>query len=180
MKFNLPTWLCAVLALVLVAFGLLFGTWSGYREERAEVTALLESENGLMDVLDYRAADGLNLCVVARRHLSADDSDVLALEQSARALQQSTDLNIRRTEDAKLTVNVADVAAKLRASQSFAASQRDQKYLEMLTADLNNLKGSTAVTMYNEAAHAFNQRLGGSLFGTLAALLGVDACPVYQ
>lgn len=180
MKFNLPTWLCVVLALVLVAFGLVFGTWSGYREDRADVTALLEADNGLMDVLSYRAADGLNLCVVARRHLGAEDDDVLALEQSARALQQSTDLAVRRTEDAKLTVNVADVSAKLNSSASFLASQRDQKYLEMLTADLSNLKGSTAVTVYNEAAHAFNRKLGGSLFGALASMLGVQACPVYQ
>lgn len=180
MKFNLPTWLCVLIALTLVAFGLVFGTWSGYREERSEVWALLESENGLMDVLDYRAADGLNLCVVAKRHLSAEDEAVLALERSARALQQSTELSIRRAEDAKLTVSVAEVADKLRASQSFLASQRDQKYLEMLTADLSNLKGSTAVTVYNEAAHAFNRKLGGSLFGALASMLGVQACPVYQ
>ena len=180
MKFNLPTWLCVVIALALVAFGLLFGTWSGYQEDRADVTALLETENGLMDVLEYRAADGLNLCVVARRHLNAADPALLALEQSARALQQSTDLAVRRTEDAKLTASVADVAEKLRASQSFTLSQRDQKYLDMLTADLSNLKGSTAVTVYNTAAQAFNQKLEGSLFGRLASVLGVGACPVYQ
>ena len=180
MKFNLPTGLCILLALVLVVSGLVYGTWMGFREDRADVNALLKAENGLMDVLDYRAADGLNLCVVAKRHLMAQDEDVLALEMSARAMQQSVDLNIRRAEDAKLTAAVSAVSQKLLESASFQLSQRDQKYLEMLSADLNNLKGSTAVTLYNEAAHAFNQQLGGSPFGTLASLLGVQPCPVYQ
>ena len=69
MKRNLPTGACVLIALALVAFGLIYGTLTGYGEERAQVEALWSGENGLSDVLSYRGADGLNLCVVARRHL---------------------------------------------------------------------------------------------------------------
>ena len=89
MKRNLPTGACVLIALALVAFGLIYGTLTGYGEERAQVEALWSGENGLSDVLSYRGADGLNLCVVARRHLPQDDPDVLALEESAGALRSS-------------------------------------------------------------------------------------------
>ena len=65
MKRNLPTGACVLIALALVAFGLIYGTLTGYGEERAQVEALWSGENGLSDVLSYRGADGLNLCVAA-------------------------------------------------------------------------------------------------------------------
>lgn len=80
MKLKLPIGVCVLISLALVVFGLIFGTVSGFADERRQVTALLEGENGLMDVLSYRGADGLNLCVVARRHLPQADEDVTALE----------------------------------------------------------------------------------------------------
>ena len=89
MKRNLPTGVCVLIALALVAFGLIYGTLTGYGDERAQVEALWSGENGLSDVLCYRGADGLNLCVVARRHLPQNDPDVLALEQSAGALRSA-------------------------------------------------------------------------------------------
>ena len=85
MKIKLPTGLCVLMALALVVFGVFYGTFTGFRSDRAEVEELLE--NGLETVLEYRGADGMNLCVVARRHLPKDDPDVLALEAAARTLQ---------------------------------------------------------------------------------------------
>lgn len=180
MKWNLPTWLCVIIALALVVFGMEFGTRMGFAQEREEVTQLLEQENGLMDVLAYRAADGLNLCVVAARHLSAADADLTELESTARRLQANAPLETRRSLDEQMTAAVAAVSAKLRASDSFLRSQRDQKYLEMLTADLNNLKSSAAVSTYNAAAQAYNAKLEQTLPGRLAVLLGADACALYQ
>ena len=86
MKHRLPLGACILAALALVAFGLVYGTLRGYADERREVEALWEEANGLRDVLSYRAADGLNLCVVARRHLAADDGTVLALGEASDAL----------------------------------------------------------------------------------------------
>lgn len=180
MKNKLPVGLSVVIALVLVAFGLLYGTWSGYSGDRAEVEALLEKQNGLMDVLSYRAADGLNLCVVARRHLSADDEALAALDTAARTLRDSASLEESSAADKALAAAVSDVSARLQASSSFQTSERDQRYLSMLTADLNNLSSSAAVSTYNEGAKAFNEKLDAPLSGALARLLGVRPCTLYQ
>ena len=180
MKNKLPVGLSVVIALVLVAFGLLYGTWMGYSEDRAEVTALLEKENGLMDVLSYRAADGLNLCVVARRHLDAAAESLLALETAARALQNASALEECNAADKALAQAVGDLSSRLQASAGFQTSERDQRYLSMLTADLNNLSASAAVSTYNEAASAFNEKLAAPLSGALAKLLGVEPCALYQ
>lgn len=44
MKRNLPTGACVLIALALVAFGLIYGTLSGYGDERAQVEALWSGE----------------------------------------------------------------------------------------------------------------------------------------
>ena len=80
MKKSLPISVCILISLALVLFGLAFGTVKGFGDDKQQVTQLLSGENGLMDVLAYRGADGHNLCVVASRHLT-DDPDVAALSQ---------------------------------------------------------------------------------------------------
>ncbi len=181
MKWKLPIWLCVVISLALVIFGLVFGTVRGFRDEQAQVTACLESENGLLDVLSYRGADGLNLCVVAKRHLAADDEDVAALETAARGLQSAqTGLQEKKESDAQLESAAARVSRKLKASESFQQSQRDQKYLDMLLSDMQNLSGSAAADAYNQAAESFNELLGAPVTGKLAELLGVKPCALYQ
>jgi len=180
MKNKLPVGWSVVIALLLVAFGLLYGTWMGYREDRAEVTALLEAENGLMDVLAYRAADGFNLCVVARRHLNAEDESLIALESASRSLQTASALEECNVRDKALAKAVSDVSSRLQSSPSFQSSERDQRYLAMLMSDLNNLSASAAVTTYNESARAFNEKLNAPLAGALARLMGIAPCTLYQ
>ena len=180
MKIKVPMGISVAIALVLVAFGLFYGTWSGFREDRAGVEALLTHENGLMDVLSYRAADGLNLCVVARRHLPGDDAALVQLEKAARELQSAQGVYACRDADERLNEAIGAVSVSLRQNESFRMSQRDGKYLDMLTADLSNLSGSAAVTTYNQAARAFNQKLGGSVAGFLASLMGISQCPLYE
>ena len=180
MKRNLPTGACVLIALALVAFGLIYGTLSGYGDERAQVEALWSGENGLSDVLSYRGADGLNLCVVARRHLPQDDPAVLALEESAGALRSSGGAALKKEADAALEAAFEAVARKLESSGSFQTSERDQRYLSMLAADLNSLGASQAVGTYNRAASAFNDLLAAPLTGALARLLGVSPCELYE
>lgn len=180
MKFKLPLWLCIVLAAALVAFGLAYGTVQGFLDERAQADALLNGQNGLMDVLAYRGADGLNLCVVARRHLARDDADVAALEAAARALKGAGTLEDKRAADERLEAAVHTVADRLRAAPSFQAAARDVNYLDMLEADLRALGASAAVSAYNEAAAAFNDLLQGSVAGALARFLGVAPCALYE
>ncbi len=180
MKPKLSIGVCVLISLALVVFGLLFGTMSGYADDRRQVTALLEGDNGLLDVLSYRGADGLNLCVVARRHLSGD-ADVAALETAANNLRSGRGgLEAKKREDAKLNEAVGAVAAKLKQTQSFQESERDRKYLDMLTADMQNLSKSAMVTTYNEAAVDFNSQLETPVIGALAKLLGVKPCELYE
>lgn len=180
MKNKLPVGLSVLIALVLVAFGLLYGTWAGFREDFEDVNSLLTMENGLMDVLGYRAADGLNLCVVAGRHLSADDEALAALKSAAQELRSCTGLADCKTADDALAKAVSAVSSRLQETPGFQQSQRDKNYLAMLTADLNNLSASAAVSTYNDAASDFNRKLSGPLSGALARLLGMEACPLYE
>ena len=178
MKNKLPTALCVCMALLLVLFGVVYGTWSGFREERAQVEDLLTMENGLLDVQGYRAADGLNLCAVAKRHLPAQSEALQQLESVSRQLLEAAVL--RTALDQELAQAVEAVSAALQETASFQNSQRDQRYLDMLTADLNSLRASEAVSAYNQAAARFNQQLEAPLLGRLAMLLGVEKCPLYQ
>ena len=72
------------------------------------------------------------------------------------------------------------MARKLQSSSSFQASERDQRYLSMLEADLNSLGASQAVSTYNRAASGFNDLLAAPLTGALARLLGVSPCELYE
>ena len=180
MKNKLPTALCVVIAVALVAFGLLYGTWSGFREDRAQVDELLTMENGLLDVLSYRAADGLNLCAVAKRHLPAADEALQELETFARQLQQTAEVRAATSLDHALQEAFAAVSAKLKETSGFQQSQRDQRYLDMLTADFASLRASDVVNAYNQAASDFNSQLAQPVSGCLASLLGVEKCPLYE
>lgn len=180
MNWKLPTWLCILITIVLVTGGLAYGTWSGYREDRAAVEELLTMENGLMDVLGYRAADGINLCTVARRHLPAQDEDLLTLENCSRQQLQTAEVRASASLDYAVAEAFAALSAKLKETTSFQQSQRDQRYLDMLTADLNSLHASSAVKAYNSAAVEFNQKLDAPVSGDLARLLGIEKCPLYE
>lgn len=180
MKNKLPTAVCVLIAAVLVIFGLLYGTWSGFREERAQVDELLVMENGLMDVLGYRAADALNLCAVAKRHLPAQDENLVMLEKQARELQQASAARLSITLDHAVSEAFSAVSASLKEADSFLQSQRDQRYLDMLTADFGSLRASEIVSIYNQAAADFNSQLAKPVSGHLAVLLGIEKCPLYE
>lgn len=180
MKRSLPTGLCILISLALVLFGLGFGTVKGYTADRAQVTELLNGENGLMDVLGYRGADGHNLCVVANRHLNGDE-DVAELSRMAAVLTDETQpLAAKKVENDRLDAAVQAVKAKLEAAPTYQQSQRDQKYMAMLEGDLKNLSATDKVSLYNQAAQDFNTQLSAPVSGWIAKLLGVEPCELYQ
>ncbi len=180
MKKSLPIGVCILISLALVLFGLGFGTVKGYADDRAQVTQLLSGENGLMDVLGYRGADGHNLCVVAGRHLSGDP-DVEALRRLAALLtDDSASLADKKAANQQLDAAVQAVKAKLEATSSYQQSQRDQGYMAMLEGDLKNLSASDKVSLYNQAAQAFNASLNAPVSGWIATVLGVQPCELYQ
>lgn len=180
MKFKLPMGVCVLIAVVLVVFGLGYGTFSGFREDRQQVTQLLNGENGLLDALSYQGADGLNLCVVADRHLS-DNADVEALRTVSRKLNTGDEtLEEQKKDTEELSVLFAKVLEQLRAAESFQQSQRDQRYAAMLESDWKNLTENALFDTYNSAAEDFNRKLTTTPVGKLAGLLGVSPCELYE
>lgn len=182
MKKSLPISVCILISLALVLFGIVYGTVSGFKDDQEKVTELLTGDNGLEDVLGYRGADGHNLCVVARRHLT-EDEDVANLSRIAVILtDESQSLAVRKAENDQLDAAVEAVKAKLSQTPSFLESPRDAKYLTMLESDLKNLSGTGTdkATLYNQAAQEFNQKLQDSLMGKLAQILGVPTLELYQ
>lgn len=180
MKFKLPMGVCVLIAIVLVLFGLGYGTFSGFREDRQQVTQLLSGENGLLDALSYQGADGLNLCVVADRHLSGS-ADVEALRQVSQKLNAGDEtLEEQKKDTEKLSVLFAKVLEQLRMADSFQQSERDQRYAAMLESDWKNLTENALFDTYNSAAEDFNRKLTTTPVGKLAGLLGVSPCELYE
>ncbi len=180
MKKSLPISVCILISLALVLFGLGFGTVKGYADDKEQVDKLLNGENGLMDVLAYRGADGHNLCVVAERHLQ-DDPDVVTLRQTATILTDATQpLSQKKQANDQLDAAVQAVKQKLLENASFQQSQRDQQYLAMVEGDLKNLAATDKVSLYNQAAQSFNDQLFKGIPGWIATVLGVKPCELYQ
>lgn len=180
MKPRLSIGVCVLISLVLVLVGLAYGTYGGFVDDRAQAVELLEGENGLAGVLSYRGADGLNLCAVAQRHL-AGDGDVEALRALARKLADGQgDMAEKTAWNNEMDALVGAIRQKLVDSDSFRASERDQRYLAMLESDLTSLSQSDLKNTYNQAADKFNARLSDTLMGKLARLLGVKPCERYE
>ena len=179
MKPKLSLGLSLLIALLLVAFGLVYGSVSGYADERAHVNALLEGDSGLFTVVGYRASDGLNLCVVADRHL-AGDARVAELRAAAQALRQTGQaLPTLKKQNDTLTAAFQAVAEALRANSGFLASARDQQYLDMLSADFTQYGEHAIFNTYNAAVESFNQKLNSPVLGFLARFFGIQPCEAY-
>ena len=180
MKPKLTIGVSILISLLLVAFGLLYGNVSGYADERAHVTALLAGESGLTAVLGYRAADGLNLCVVADRHIPGD-ADATALRSAANALRSGeTSLTALKLKDGNLSTAFSTLATRLAATPSLTASQRDRQYLSMLTADFAQCGENAIFATYNKAAADFNQKLQTPVLGDVARFFGVKPSELYE
>lgn len=180
MKKGLSIGACVLISLALVLFGVLYGTAAGFADDRQHATELLTGENGVVDMLSYRAADGMNLAVVARRHLPENDADVAAMESAAGNLRDGrVSLTLRKQEDKRLDAAVQLVAEKLKQSSSFSASVRDKNYLDMLMTDMQDLSHSAVISTYNTAAREFNQQLEQPFIGSIAKLLGVKPCETF-
>ena len=180
MKPKLSVGVCLLICLALVAFGVVYGATAGFRDERAQVQALLTEENGLMDVLDYCGADALNLCVVAERHM-AGDADVQALHAAGATLRDAkATLSAKRQAMATVQEKLEAVAQKLGASESFLASERDVGYLRLLRTDVQQLTLSPKIDSYNEAAAAYNELFSDPFSGFLGRLTGAKPCELLQ
>lgn len=180
MKLKLSTGVSILICLVLIVAGLGLGAVRGFSKERENVTSLLEGDSGLMDVLMYRGADGLNLCAVAQRHIAGSE-ELAGLESISRSLLASGGTLAEKQElDAQLDASVSAVVTLLENTDSYRANVRDQGYISMLKSDLAGLNNQSFYSEYSVAADAFNQKLQNTLFGKIAGFFGVRPCTMDQ
>jgi len=180
MKTTGRTALCLLLALLLVAGGLLYGARKGWQAEADGVSALYAAEGGLRAMLALRAADASNLLQVAARHLPPGDELLSALSGARDTLgREEASLSEKYAANRRLTQAVEALSPALAQSDSFPEDTRDQNYVTTLTQALNSYEGSGAAQAYNEAAEAFNRRKGRSPSGLAAGLMGVPDAPLF-
>ena len=176
---KLPLWICILICLLLVSFGLVYGTVSGFSGDKARVTALLEQENGLKDMISYYGADGLNLAAVAARHLP--EQSLSELKEAAGAVNANEgDLPQQKRNAARMAAAADAVTAELEQTDSWQTSERDQRYTALIRSDMQQLVSGSMIDTYNQAADRFNASLQTVPAGWLARLAGITACPVYR
>ena len=179
MKPKLTIGVSILIALVLLVFGLVYGNVSGYADDRSHVNALLAGDGGLLTAVGYRAADGLNLCVVADRHLTGD-ADVATLRSVAEVLRGGIpELATVKTRDGELATAFSAVNRKLGATESFQQSARDRQFLEMLNTDFQDYGQNAIYATYNKAALDFNQKLMKPVLGDVARFFGIKPCELF-
>ena len=180
MKPKLSVWVCLLICLALVVFGVVYGSTAGFRDERAQVQALLTEDDGLMDVLADCGADALNLCVVAGRHIPGDE-DVQALQAAGRTLRdKAATFAAKQQALAEVQQRAEAVAQKLGESESFRASSRDVGYLKSLGASVQASLLSPKMDSYNQAARAYNELFADPFSGFLAKLTGAKPCELFE
>ena len=178
---RIPIGVAVIFAVLLILFGVVFGTVRGLTDERKKVESLLTRDGGLYDLLFDRGADGVNLCKVARRHLIQNDESILSLERYAEILMsEETELEEKKQANDMLEPAFETVRDKVSATQTCMASQRDRNYLEMLHKDLLAISAAEAVQAYNRAAESFNDQLKKPFSGYLAGLFQIKACKLFM
>ena len=165
--------LCA--ALVLCAVGI--GAVRGWSDERSAVLASLEKGGDFYSACENRAMDAANLCVVANRHLPAEDPDLVSLRNASQALLEGpADVHAALALDQQITSAAASLGQRLSQLPSVLTSQRDMVYTDVLTKALAD--SSSLSTTWNRLAGDFNSRLSSDLIGKLARALGVTPLPL--
>lgn len=182
MKQNRFTETAAVIfAVVLVIAGVIWNNVGTYTDKRAKVLQEMAAGSELDTALVNRGSDGLNLCVVARRHLPALDADILALNEASRTLQDQSLDAAKRLETSGRVLELAEALQEKLQECDGVAGSRDQGYLDMI---LNALRVTddpiTAAGAYNHAAQRFNEALASPVDGFLPRLFGVKPCSLVQ
>ncbi len=172
MKNTLTTLACALLCAALVIGGICHGAVRGWRAEQDKVLHPDRQEGTVYAALSERAMDAANLCVVAARHLPADDSRLTELRSLRATLEneQATTVLLAQA-DQRLTALALQLADELPKLDTVQQSPRDQVYISTLTRILGEASGSGS--SYLTQVRAFNHRLRSSFTGRLAIALGV-------
>ena len=160
------------LMILMVLFGVVFGAYRGWNEERAMVE---ETWAGLESMLQARVESAYNVLTVAGRHLPQDHEAVVRLRNARDTLEGENSLSEKAAANEELTRAAKDVLALLVETPSVQQDSRDRMYAESyLPQMLAQSEEKTAGAQYNIAAAQFNERLSASLSGKIASLLGIE------
>ncbi len=174
MKNTGRTFICLLIAFILIIGGIAFGASKGWKAEAQDLEMLYEKDGGLKNLLDLRAADAGNLLVVARRHLDKQDDRIIDLEDARNVLQGNGPLTEKYAANQALTEAVAALGDSLDNLPSLKANTKDWNYVVSLTKALEAYADGDAVRVYNEAVASYNQRMEGSISGWIAGhLMGI-------
>lgn len=175
-RFQLPHIVCIILAILLVVGGTVWNNVAGVKNLRAKA---MNKAAALQDILENRGADGMNLSVIAARHLPGDDEDLTGLIAAAKTLQsKEATLSEKQTASEVLNGCFARLQQKLANLEGFAET-RDAAYLQMVQTALNTDSAEQAATLYNQQAIIYNNRLASPLDGLLSRLFGLKPCGLF-
>lgn len=169
MKITLSHIVSILICLVLVAAAVCIGAVRGWSSER---DGLQSDMNALLEI---RAMDAANLCVVAARHVPGDADLVRLQAASALLLGNSGSFEERTAADEVITEAALALTNRLASMPTVQSNKRDSGYVAMFT-DVLNVRSSLARKLGPEVSD-FNNRLSGDLTGKLAMLLGVSTLP---
>lgn len=178
MKITFSTVMSIVICIVLVAGAVCIGAVKGWSSDRDAVLRAPTLDGEMSALLQIRAMDAANLCVVAARHVPADDADLLALRQASELLLRGNPAQPMQADNV-ITEVAQRFAQRLPAMSSVAASKRDKAYVKTLT---DTLCAETSLSHnYALLVEDFNHRLSAEMTGRLAMALGVkpiESAPV--
>jgi hypothetical protein len=159
------------LMILMVLFGVVYGAYHGWNEERIQVE---ETWAGLESMIQARVESAYNVLTVARRHLPEGHEALLRLQKAKDTLEGNAPLSEKAAANEELTLAAKDVLLLLVQAESVQKDSRDKMYAESyLPQMLSQSEEKTAGAQYNIAAAQFNERLSASFSGKIASLLGV-------
>ena len=162
-----------VVCIVLLVAALGVASVRGWSKERSSALSSIGDQAELTVLAENMGMDAANLCVVAARHLPADDADLTALLAASQVLRSaSSGAEALIEADWQAGMTASALIGRLRTLASVQSSIRDQSYLSSFSRIFSG--ESKIQSVYQEACEAFNSRMGSSLTGRIAMLLGVS------
>ena len=167
-----------ILCVMLVAFAFVYGALHGWQQDYSQVESTYAS---LQQQLNTRVETACNIMTVARRHLNADDSALLALKDARDVLSSAASLEKKADANEMLTLYAEQVLTALSALDTVQNDARDNMYVStMLPQMLRESAAYTTQSAYNTAAAGFNARFEKNVISSfIARLFGMDTFEVF-
>lgn len=171
----------AVMA-VMMALGVLLGAWrSGSRLYGAVEDLFYNGQKGngvgVASDLSRRADAAVNMIIVAKRNLSADEAAVTDLEAAVTAVSAASSLQEKYRADRQMHDAMTVLYDRL---EEAPLSDKDAGYRSSLYADFTSAGMTMSHDPYNAQAVEYNRELMAFPGRFLFALFGYEEAPVFR